>query len=75
MPGFAQDLPPPNWRTIKQRVLEVDLRTRAKRRGELAVLKAIEAAPGSYTAATPLEVVQIDRTKVDVIVLGDESGA
>ena len=51
---LEQDLSPPNWRTVKQRVLEVDLQTTAKRRGELAVLKATEATPGSYTAAKRL---------------------
>ncbi len=59
-----QGLPPPNWRTIKRRLLEIDLRTRAKRRGDAAVLKATAATPGSYTASRPLEVVQIDHTKV-----------
>lgn len=71
---LEQDLPPPNWRTVKQRVLEVDLRTRAKRRGDAAVLKATTATPGSYTATRPLEVVQIDHTKVDGIVLDEETG-
>lgn len=71
---LEQDLPPPNWRTVKQRVLEVDLQTRAKRRGDAAVLKATTATPGSYTAARPLEVVQIDHTKVDVIVIDEETG-
>jgi len=71
---LEQDLPPPNWRTVKQRVLEVDLQTRAKRRGDAAVLKATTAMPGSYTAARPLEVVQIDHTKVDVIVIDEENG-
>ena len=69
-----QDLLPPNWRTIKQRVLEIDLRTRAKRRGDAAVLKTTEATPGSYRATRPLEVVQIDHTKVDVIVVDEETG-
>ena len=71
---LQQSLQPPNWRTIKQRLLEIDLRTRARRRGDAAVLKATEAPPGSYTAARPLEVVQIDHTKVNVIVVDDETG-
>ena len=68
------NLPPPNWRTIKRRLAEVDLRTRARRRGDAATLKATIAVPGSYTASRPLEVVQIDHTKVDVIVLDEETG-
>ncbi len=71
---LEQGLSPPNWRTIKQRLLEIDLRTRAKRRGDAAVLKATQATPGSYKASRPLEVVQIDHTKVDVIVVDDETG-
>ena len=71
---IEQSLSPPNWRTVKQRVLEVDLQTRAKRRGDAAVLKATTATPGSYTASRPLEVVQIDHTKVDVIVIHEETG-
>ena len=67
-------LPPPHWRTIKQRLLEIDLRTRARRRGDAAVLKATTATPGRYTVTRPLEVVQIDHTKVDVIVVDDETG-
>lgn len=69
-----EGLEPPNWRTIRRRMIEIDPRTRAKRRGDAAVLKATEATPGSYTASKPLEVVQIDHTKVDVIVLDDETG-
>lgn len=71
---LQQGLQPPNWRTIKQRLLEIDLRTRARRRGDAAVLKATTATPGRYTAAKPLEVVQIDHTKVDVIVVDEETG-
>ena len=67
-------LPPPNWRTIKRRLLDVDVRTRARRRGEKDVMKETEATPGSYAASRPLEVVQIDHTKVDVIVVDEETG-
>lgn len=67
-------LPPPNWRTIKQRVLDIDLRTRARRRGETDMMKRTEATPGSYAASRPLEIVQIDHTRVDVIVIDEETG-
>ena len=66
--------PPPNWRTIRQRLLNVDVRTRARRRGEVDVMKETEATPGSYAAARPLDVVQIDHTRVDVIVVDSETG-
>jgi len=71
---LEQGLSPPNWRTVKQRLHEIDLRTRAKRRGDAAVLKATEATPGSYTASRPLQIVQIDHTKADVIVVDEETG-
>jgi putative transposase len=71
---LQEGLPPPNWRTIKQRVLDIDVRTRARRRGETDVMKRTEATPGSYAAIRPLEVVQIDHTRVDVIVVDPETG-
>jgi len=67
-------LPPPNWRTVKQRLLGIDVRTRARRRGEVDVMKETEATPGSYAASMPLEIVQIDHTRVDVIVIDEETG-
>ena len=70
---LEQGLPHPNWRTIKQRLLEIDLRTRANRRGDAALLKAAEATPGRYKATRPLEVVQTDHTKVDVMVVDEET--
>jgi len=69
-----EGLPPPNWRTVKRRLAEIDVRERARRRGDLAVLKATEATPGRYVASGPLEIVQIDHTQVDVIVVEEESG-
>ena len=61
----------PNWRTIKARVENIDLKTRGKKRGELDVLKATTAVPGQYRASRPLEVVQIDHTRVDVFVVDE----
>jgi putative transposase len=71
---LQEGLPPPNWRTIKRRLLDVDVRTRARRRGETAILKATASTPGAYSASRPLEIVQIDHTKVDVIVVDEETG-
>lgn len=70
---LQEGLPPPNWRTIKQRLLDVDVRTRARRRGEATVLKTMAVTPGAYAASRPLEVVQIDHTKIDVIVVDEET--
>ena len=63
----------PTWRTVKARVLEIDLRVRARRRGERDVLRATEPVPGAFGATRPLEVVQVDHTQVDVIVVDEQS--
>jgi putative transposase len=61
--------PPANWRTIKSRVEDLDARSVALRRGD----KATKATPGHYVAARPLAVVQIDHTRVDVVVVDEET--
>lgn len=66
-------LPPPNWRTIHARVQEIDIRTRAVRRGDPDLIRATDVVPGEYVATRPLEVIQMDHTQVDVIVV-DEQG-
>lgn len=66
-------LPPPNWRTIKTRVADVDIRAQARRRGDAKVLKGTQAVPGSYAASRPLEIVQIDHTKVDLVVVDEQT--
>jgi putative transposase len=53
---------PPNRRTIKARVEDVDLQTRGRRRGETEIVKATTPTPGDYCASRPLEIVQIDHT-------------
>jgi putative transposase len=62
----------PTWRTVKARVLDIDLRIRARRRGDRALLRATQAVPGELTADRPLEIVQIDHTRVDVIVVDEQ---
>lgn len=57
---------------MKSRVLEIDLRTRARRRGDQALLRATEPVPGTFSASRPLEMVQIDHTQVDVIVVDEQ---
>ncbi|KQZ21664.1 MULTISPECIES: Mu transposase C-terminal domain-containing protein [Mesorhizobium] len=66
-------LAPPNWRTIKSRVEEIDLQVRGRKRGESEVVKATTATPGSFSASRPLELVQIDHTKVDVFVVDEDT--
>ncbi len=60
-------------RTVKARVVDLDLRAKARRRGEVAMLKSALAVPGEYHASRPLEVVQIDHTKVDLIVVDEQT--
>src|SRR5260370_39056840 len=64
---------PPNWGTVKARVDDIDLLERGRRRGETDVVKATTATPGEYRATRPLEIVQIDHTKVDVFVVNDHT--
>jgi putative transposase len=64
---------PPTWRTVKARILEIDARTRARRRGDPELLRATNPTPGEYVASRPLEIVQIDHTEVDVIVVDEQS--
>jgi len=52
-------------------LLLVDERVRASRRGEEGLLRARIATPGQYQVTRPLEVVQIDHTQVDVIVVDE----
>jgi putative transposase len=62
----------PDRRTIRARVLAIPERTRALRRADTAGVKATTQTPGSLVATRPLEVVQIDHTEVDVVVVDEE---
>lgn len=64
---------PPHRRTIVARLRDIDLQTRAKRRGEQKIVKATTAVPGALGASHPLEIVQIDHTKADVFVVDEEN--
>ena len=66
-------LSPPNWRTIKTRVVQISARVRAVRRGDVSLIEATTPTPNDYVAARPLSVVQIDHTRVDVIVVDEEN--
>ena len=43
------------------------------RRKDAVSLRAVTPTPAEYTATRPLEVVQIDHTQVDVIVVDEQS--
>ncbi len=66
-------LKPPHRRTITARLEDIDLQKRAKRRGENDIVKQTQAVPGVFTASRPLQVVQVDHTKVDVFVVDEET--
>ncbi len=66
-------LPIPNWRTISRRVRSIDPIRRATKRHDTAALQNIVPVPGEFSAARPLDVVQIDHTPVDVFVVDAET--
>src|SRR5450756_635816 len=72
---FAQQtLAVPNYRTVRRRAEAVDARTRIRRRD--GAKKALELGPLSVSSLQPqraLEVVQIDHTLVDAIVVHREN--
>src|SRR6202021_353386 len=64
-----QGLPVPTWRTVKARLLLIDERARATRRGETRLVRARIATPGSFQVTRPLQVVQVDHTQVDIMIV------
>lgn len=70
---ISAGLKPPHRRTIMARLEDIDLRQRAKRRGEHKIEKATTAVPGSLNVSRPLQVVQIDHTKADIFVVDEET--
>ena len=64
-----QGLPAPTWRTVKARLLRIDERIRATRRGETGLVRARIATPGAYEVSRPLQVVQVDHTQVDIMIV------
>ena len=61
----------PDRRTVRARVKAIDIRFRGQRRGEEDVVKSTRAVPGEYSVSRPLEVVQIDHTEIDIIVVDE----
>jgi putative transposase len=68
-----QGLPVPTWRTVKARLLRIDERIRATRRGDTGLIRARRATPGLYEVTRPLQVVQVDHTQVDVVIVDQAS--
>jgi putative transposase len=67
--------PLPDRRTVKARVDEIERRLTARKRRDAPALKATTPVPGQYRASRPLEIVQIDHTLVDLIVVDEETRA
>src|SRR5215472_7810894 len=73
---FAQQgWPLPDRRTVKARVDEIERRFAARKRQDAAAIKATTPVPGQYKASRPLEVIQIDHTLVDLVVVDEETRA
>ena len=65
-------LPHPHWRTIRRRINRVDARTAMTRRTSPDKARAIfTPVVEEYRSAGPLDVVQIDHTIVNLIVVDE----
>ena len=63
----------PNWRTIRARVEALDPKLKALKRQETENLAQLQAVPGELMSPRPLDMVQIDHTPMDVMVVDAES--
>lgn len=73
---FAQKgWPLPDRRTVKARVDQIERRLAARKRDDVPAIKATTPVPGQYKASRPLEVIQIDHTLVDLVVVDEETRA
>jgi putative transposase len=63
----------PDRRTVRARVKAIDARVKGLRRGESKLIKATAAMPGEYLVSRPLEVVQIDHTEIDIIIVDEQT--
>jgi putative transposase len=63
----------PNWRTIHARVEALDPKLKALKRQETENLAQLQAVPGELTSPRPLDIIEIDHTPMDVIIVDAES--
>jgi putative transposase len=68
-----KNLPLPHRRTVQARVKAIDAHVRGLKRGEAAIIKATTETPGEYTVNRPLEMVQINHTEINVIVVDEQT--
>ena len=64
---------PPDARTIRRRVDDVDPFERARLRKDEAAQEAMAATPGKLQVEKPLDLVQIDHTQMDIVVVDEET--
>jgi putative transposase len=64
---------PPSERTIKTRVNRIDPLRRARLRQDDREVEAMTATPGKLVLERPLELVQIDHTLTDIVVVDEET--
>lgn len=63
----------PNWRTVHARVGALDAKVVAAKRQDVVALRDLLATPGELSATRPLDIVQIDHTPVDVMIVDAET--
>lgn len=69
-----KNITPPSKNTIRNRISQISEYKRAKRRGSDSDTRTkFEPAPGEFKADYPLHIVQIDHTKMDVIIVDEET--
>ena len=66
-------LKPPHHMSVRNRIAAIDATTKALKRHGKKAAEVYEATPGTYEEALfPLAVVQIDHTKLDIMLVDDE---
>jgi putative transposase len=64
---------PPVAETVTTRVRRIDAERRAKLRQDVRSVEAMRATPGGLNVEQPLQLVQIDHTLTDVVVVDEET--
>jgi putative transposase len=64
---------PPDARTIRRRVDDIDPLERARLRMDEAAQEALKATPGKLQVERPFDLVQIDHTQMDIVVVDEET--
>lgn len=68
-----QNITPPSKNTIRNRIHKITEYERLKKQGNKSLARTkFVATPGTYVADYPLQVIQIDHTPVDIILVDDK---